>query len=207
MKRDVVYWGAMISVIGAMGCGSATEVVAPPAPEIPKFSCLANSQTFRLPESLRGSAFHLGSPDDSYEAISKTVPGGFAGVYLDTDRNVMTFVDTAAARRALGQIEQAFQSQAPFVPSVDFHKLSLRGARWTFAELAEWYRYIIPRVGGPDSGVSSSDIDEVANTISYGVIDETARKLLEHQLSALGVSCNLVTTHIQAYATAAVAGG
>jgi len=129
------------------------------------------------------------------------VPGGFAGIYLDTtnNRTVMTFVDTVAARRALGQIEQVWDSQSD-VPTVDFRTVELRGARWTFAELDEWYRYIEPRVFGPDSGVSSSDIDEVANTIAFGVIDETARKDLEHQLAALGVSCNLVTTHIQGYA-------
>lgn len=180
-------------------------MVAPLVPEIPKFSCLANSHTFRLPESLRSSlpTFSPRYPDDSYVNVSRTVPGGFAGIYQDTANNrpVMTFVDTATARRALGRVEQVWDSQSN-VPAVDFRKVELAGARWTFAELDEWYRYIDPRVLDADSGISSSDIDEVANTISFGVIDETARKLLENKLAALGVSCNLVTTHIQPYATA-----
>jgi len=84
---------------------------------------------------------------------------------------------------------------------VDVAKAEFRGARWTFVELDEWYRYIVPKIGQPGSGLSSTDIDERANTIAIGVIDETARKLLESQLASLNVSCNLVTTVIRAYAT------
>ncbi len=72
-------------------------------------------------------------------------------------------------------------------------------ARWTFAELDEWYRYITPKLLTLDSGISTSDIDEKANTISFGVIDEASRARLEARLSSLGVSCNLVTTVIQPY--------
>lgn len=189
-----------LSTVGA--CSSVTEVSAP-KPEVPKFTCLSNSATRRLPADLRATlpAFGSRQPDDAYVAISQSVPGGFAGVFFEDNHYVLTFVDPARANQARSEIQQAFESRG-FGPGMDVTTAEFRGARWTFAELDEWYRYIIPKLSGPGSGISSSDIDEKANTISFGVIDETARAQLEAQLTSLGVSCNLVTTRIQPYAIA-----
>jgi len=111
---------------------------------------------------------------------------------------VLTFTDPAKADAARAQISQAFVDHG--FTGLDVGKAEFRSARWTFAELDEWYRYITPKIGGTGSGVSFTDIDEKANTISIGVIDEASRTALESRLASLNVSCNLVTTVIRPYA-------
>jgi hypothetical protein len=157
-----------------------------------------------LPVELRATLPTFGSrmPDDAYVSIAQSVPGGFAGVFFEDNHFVLTFVDPAKANEARSEIQQAFASRGVGGSGMDVATAEIRGARWTFAELDEWFRYIIPKLSGPGSGISSWDIDEKANTISFGVIDETARAQLEARLAALGVSCNLVTTRIQPYAIA-----
>jgi hypothetical protein len=158
----------------------------------------------RLPESLRASlpTFGARAPDDAFVEISNSVPGGFAGVFVENEHLVLTFVDPATADHSRAQIAQAFVSRGFGGPGRDFAQAEIRGARWTFAELDEWYRYIVPKLAGPQLGISATDIDEKANTIAFGVIDEGSRAQLEAKLASLNVSCNLVTTKIQAYAQA-----
>jgi hypothetical protein len=155
----------------------------------------------RLPADLRTTLPTFGArrPDDEFVSISQSVPGGFAGVFFEEGHYFLTFVDPATANEARSEIQQAFTSRGF---GIDVTTAEIRGARWTFAELDEWFRYIIPKLVGPGSGISSIDIDEKANTISFGVIDETARGDLEAQLASIGVSCNLVTTQIRPYAIA-----
>jgi hypothetical protein len=192
MKTNLVRLSGFLAVSAVGACSSVTEA---PQFGVPKFTCLSNSATMRLPADLRATlpVFGLRRPDDAYVSISQSVPGGFAGVFFEGGHYVLTFVDPARANQARPEIQQAFTSRGF---GIDVGTAEFRGARWTFAELDEWYRYIIPKLSGPGSR-SSSDIDEKANTLSFGVIDETERAQLEAQLTSLGVSCNLVTTRIQ----------
>lgn len=199
-----------IALTSLCACSSVSDPAAKPdllaTAQAPKFTCLSRSATFRLPEDLRATLVRFGArtPDDAYVEISQSVPGGFAGVFIEDNHFVLTFVDPEAASAARPQIQQAFESRHLAGPNFNAANAEIRGARWTFAELDEWFRYMIQKgVGGPGSGVSFVDIDERANTVSFGVIDETSRNLLESQLASLNVSCNLVTTVIRAYAVAA----
>ena len=209
MKTHLVRCIALLTLTGAAACTSTTDVVKSTMDaEVPKFTCLDNTRTMRLPADLRATLptnFGFRLPDDEFVTISNSVPGGFAGVFIENDNHfVMTFVDPAAADQARPQIQQAFDALDYGIFRLDVAKAEFRPARWSFAELDEWYRYIIPKgVGGPGSGVSFTDIDEKANTLTFGVIDEAARARLESQLASLNVSCNLVTTVIQGYATIA----
>src|SRR5205807_3702661 len=165
--------------------------------------CLSNAATMRLPADRRATlpAFGPRQPRDAYVAISRSVPGGFAGVFREGNHFVLTFVDPARANRARPEIQQALASRGAGLPGMDVATAEFRSARWTFAELDEWYRYIISK--GLASDISSTAIEEQANTISIGVIDEAARAHVEARLAALGVSCNLITTVIQPSAFAA----
>lgn len=159
----------------------------------------------RLPAELRATlqVSAIRDQNDSYAEISRTAPGGFGGIFVDDNSHwVLLFVDPAAANNARDQVKEAFETLAfGGGPPVDWVRAEFRGARWSFAELDEWFRYIVPKIGQTGSGVSLMDIDEKANTINIGVIDETARRQLESQLASLNVSCNLVTTVIRGYAT------
>lgn len=200
MKSDLVRFLGVSALIGIGGCVSGTEPTTL-KPEVPKFTCLANSATMRLPADQRANlpAFGPRKPDDDFVAISQTVPGGFAGVFITEGTLVLTFVDPTAANANRQQITGAFASRG-YDFFADLSNAEYREARWTFAELDEWFRYIIPALSV--AGVSSLDIDEQANTVAFGVIDEDARTRLEARLASLGISCNLVTTVIQAYAEA-----
>lgn len=202
MKSKLVSSLCALSLALTGGCKSVTEPAAP-VPETPKFTCLSNSHTMRLPAELRPSLPTLGSrgQQDAYLAISKSVPGGFAGMVWETNHYVLTFVEPEKAQAARAEIEQALVTTRAVAPGTDLHTAEIRGGvRWTFVELDEWFRYILSqRPSVP--GVSSWGIDEGHNTIHFGVIDETARALLEEKLGAIGVSCNLVTTVIQPYAS------
>src|SRR5678815_2290008 len=95
------------------------------------------------------------------------------------------------------KIQPAFAKAGHSVPGFNVFAAEFRAARWTVAELDEWYRYIIPKLTGPEIGISSSDLDEKATTLAIGVINEASRAKLESRLTSLAVSCNLVTTEIQ----------
>lgn len=203
MKSGQVSSLFALSLVVLAGCKSATEPPAP-TPEVPKYTCLANSHTMRLPAELRGSLPSLGSQGlhDAFLAISQSVPGGFAGMVWETNHYVLTFVEPEKATAARGEIEQALVTYRAVASGTDLRTVEIRGGvRWTFVELDEWYRYILsqkPYI----SGLSSWGIDEGHNSIRFGVIDETARAKLEAKLASVGVSCNLVITVIQPYAMA-----
>jgi hypothetical protein len=203
MRQNLVRVFAGIALTTVGSCRSATGLAAP-VPQPPKFSCIANSATMRLPAELRASLPTLGSrgSEDAFVAISQIAPGGFAGLFLDRDRIVMSFVDTTLANRSCPEIQAAFKSVGYPMPGSNTATAEIRAARWTFVELDEWYRYIVPKLTERNSGISSSDIDEKANTVAFGIIDEVARAKLEARLASFGVSCNLVTTEIQPYAVA-----
>jgi len=140
--------------------------------------------------------------NDAYVSISKSVPGGFAALFWEDNHFVLTFVEPEKANQARAEIEQALVTRGAVAAGTNLKTAEFRGgARWTFAELDEWDRYIIPKLSGV-GGISSTSIDAVANAIRFGVIDETARAQVEARLASIGVSCNLVITVIQPYATA-----
>lgn len=210
MSTNPVRVLGLIALTALGACSSVSDPAARPdllaTAQAPKFTCLSRSATFRLPEDLRATLVRFGTrtPDDAYVEISQSVPGGFAGVFFEDNHFVLTFVEPEAANAARPQIQQAFDSRHLGGPNFSAATAEIRGARWTFAELDEWFRYMSQKdLFGPGSGVSFIDIDEKANTVAFGVVDETARNLLESRLASLNVSCNLVTTVIRAYPLAA----
>jgi hypothetical protein len=73
---------------------------------------------------------------------------------------------------------------------VDSADVSVVPARWDFAQLDEWRRYLDHRVG--TRGLVSLSTDPVANRIDYGVTTWAARFALGRRLRALRVPCGLV---------------
>lgn len=204
MKSNLVRLLCVLSLAGVGGCRSVTEPLAP-IPEVPKYSCLSNSATMRLPAELRATLPPSGPQGlhDAFLAISQAVPGGFAAMVWEENHYVLTFVEPEKAKLARGEIEQALVTYRAVSPGTDLKTVEIRGGvRWTFVELDEWYRYILTNGAFGVAGVSSSGIHDSANSILFGVVDEAARARLEAKLASLGVSCNLVTTVIQPYATA-----
>jgi len=69
------------------------------------------------------------------------MPGGFGGVIYDAAHMpILMLTDTAqasAAKRALAD-------------KIDFpvQQATVRQVRWNFAQLVDWFNYLLPRLGG-----------------------------------------------------------
>ena len=72
----------------------------------------------------------------------------------------------------------------------------MRAARWNFQQLAEWFRYFQINVEF-SPGMTSADIDEAKNRITFGVQDAATRTAVEQKLSKMDVPCYLVGLVIQ----------
>jgi hypothetical protein len=131
-------------------------------------------------------------PDDQWADLALRVPGGFAGVIYSDGKPVLFLTDPSKAAQA----KQALASQ---LGSFDVTNAIVRQARWDFAQLVDWNRYISsrPELSIRDIAWSSSDRDESINRLHYGVVDEASRTRLIEVLSALNVPCDLAVIDIE----------
>jgi hypothetical protein len=140
--------------------------------------------------------------DDHAAELARRVPGGYGGLYVEYDpplqpdgairfetrRAVVFLVDTAqreAALRALSSIT-THPEQLP----LNVVGARTRPARWSFAELYDWYGTLL--TAAFRAGAVTSDIDEKENRIVFGVQDARGRRRLEQQLARLELPCFLV---------------
>lgn len=134
--------------------------------------------------------------DDHTASLARQVPGGYGGLYWEYDppltpggprpetrRLIVSLVDTT--RR-----EAALRALASERPDLDLLRATIKPARWSFAELYDWYGWLLPRA--VREGVVTTDIDEVENRIVFGVEHAEGRRLLERQLAGLGLPCFLI---------------
>ena len=126
-------------------------------------------------------------PDDRWANIASTVPGGFAGIYLDEGKPILAL--TQPEREA-----EAKAALATLMPWFDIAGATVRPARWTFAQLFDWYEYL---ASVPKPGLVSADKDELLNRVNYGVRDATSLLALARTLQQLGIPCDLVVIRIE----------
>src|ERR1051325_9729558 len=73
-------------------------------------------------------------------ALARTIPGGFAGVYVASDgRTVVLLTDTSQARVALPALVPPLH--AMYGATISFDNPAIQPATWNFAQLYAWYRY------------------------------------------------------------------
>jgi hypothetical protein len=184
------------------GCGDGAvdpgiqEPGAPPiAAALPACQGPATSLSATLAAQLRSGGFR--TVDDVFADLSRQVPGGFAGVVYDRPSNAWRGTRPTTGGPVLlltnpSQAAAAKSALAPALPHFDVAGAEVRPARWTFAQLYDWYRYLGQQSIWSGSNVTMSDIDEVNNRIEVGVRDEQARTTLKAQLSSMGLPCDLV---------------
>lgn len=143
--------------------------------------------------------------DEQLVELAERVPG-FGGVYHDyaTGRVIVHLKDlsqASAARKAVG----AFLTRRPLLPGVgepkaDVPRASRRRPTMAFAkaehdfrDLARWRRQL--EEAGRDLW-TMSDIDDIANRVLIGVIDEAARVELSDALEGLGIPRGAVTIRV-----------
>src|SRR3954465_14225613 len=77
-------------------------------------------------------------PDDHWADLAERIPGGFAGVLYADGKPVLMLTrpdEAIGAKKAL--------SSDPTFNGFDVEGAELRKARWDFAQLVDWYRYLV----------------------------------------------------------------
>lgn len=132
-----------------------------------------------------GDAAARGTIDDHLAALARRVPGGFAGVFYDQGRPVLLLTDPSRAADAKAAL-------ASELPGFEIAAAEARAARWTFAQLYDWYGYLRRRGVWGAAAVTLTDIDERANRLYLGAADRAERDRLADWLAALELPCDLV---------------
>ena len=159
--------------------------------------CAAGAPIRLAPERPERAEGQVRTRDDRTASLSRQVPGGYGGWYLEydppltpggprrpeTQRVVVSLVDTT-------EREAALRALASERPDLNLLRATIRPARWSFAELYDWYGWLLARA--VRDGVVTTDINEVENRIVFGVEDAEGRRLLERRLAALGLPCFLI---------------
>jgi hypothetical protein len=213
-------WYAQIVLIGILPYACARPATRAPtepprAPVIPPHdaswaklsrTCPNDAPVRLAPErfALTPGSFH--TPDHETAELSRQVPGGYGGLFIgydpptppgararpETQHVVVFLVDTTQRDAALRAIASA---TPPHQRSLNISGARIRPARWSFAELYDWYEVFLSRLGMPE-GVTITDIQEMENRIVFGVEDAVARERLERQLLPLDLPCFLLGVRI-----------
>ncbi len=195
---------AATSLLGACGpegpSGPATPAGRPAARPAAARVAACDGPAFVLPAALAAALPPLpdaadpaprATIDDRMAALSRRVPGGFAGVFYDGDQPVLLL--TAPAQAA-----EAKRALAPALASFPVADAAVRQARWDYGPLYDWYRHLRGQgVAAGNHDVISTDLDESENRLHFGVPDAAARDRLAARLTALGVPCDLVLVSIE----------
>jgi len=127
-------------------------------------------------------------PDNQWADLATTVPGGFAGAFYDSAHTpILMLTDPAQAAAA----KQALAGHLGFLPQY----ATVRQARWNFAQLVDWFNYIVPRLGVP----VTADKDEAINRIHFGVTSVEARDRVVAALAQLPLPCDLVVVDLNGF--------
>jgi hypothetical protein len=186
----------------AAACGSDTDPFSPtvvPAGEtdpswaVTGKTCSPTSRAYSVPRARLDSAPPLThgpirTVDDDWSDLARDIPGGFAGIIVESNVPVVFLADTTEKQGAFA----ALQARNTF--GFNFSTARARAARWNFTQLAEWFRYF--QVTPVMNLWISADIDEAQNRIEFGVRDSAGLSTLNSALSRLDVPCYLVATRV-----------
>lgn len=170
--------------------------------------CSPDASAPSLPDAQRDSLPPAGhwTVDEKWAEIARQVPGGFAGYYLEPSPKPAGADRPASWQRAVIRLvhperrDEAVRALEPLLKAmygdewVDLSDALVVSARWNWAQLFDWYRYLDARLDRAD--LKFSDIQETHNRIEYGVPDAAARVRFERQLAALGAPCFLIAVEI-----------
>lgn len=129
--------------------------------------------------------FSPGNPNYEWAEVARRAPGGWGGNYVRGVEAVILLVEPARVHAAVPVLRDA----GIWVPD----GVTVEPARWDFAQLFDWNRYVTGRMGPRwVDGVNAVGIDQRSNRIRYGVVDDAARVRLEAFLTTLDLPCGLV---------------
>lgn len=139
--------------------------------------------------------------DDDWARIARTIPGGFAGVVIDTATGNPTILLTDTTQEAAAKVALA-PILAQINPYFDVAHAGARPARWNADQLLNWYHYLLAAPiwhGQPlwtAANITSTDINEDINRISFGTLDATSQTEFASRLQSLDLPCDLVVVAV-----------
>jgi hypothetical protein len=193
MKRAFRLIPKLTLIAVATACSAVTQpdksTLKPAFTKIPDCNGPATSLSPAIAASLPPRTGNM-MPDDKWADLAAQVPGGFAGLLYVDSKPVLMLTDpsqSAAAKQAL----------APSFPTFNVNAAEVRQARWDFAQLVNWYDYLLTRTQiWQTEGITTGDKDEAINRIRYGVVDVAARDRLVHALGGIELPCDLIAIEI-----------
>lgn len=125
-------------------------------------------------------------PDDRWADLATTVPGGFGGIFYDSAHTpILMLTEPAQASAA----KQALFGKLGFPTE----RATVRQARWNFAQLVDWYNYVLPRLGEVPV---LADKDESLNRIVFSVTSVELRDRVVAALAQLPLPCDLIVVDL-----------
>jgi hypothetical protein len=125
--------------------------------------------------------------DGQLAAVARRVPGGFAGAWIGPGgRFTIGLVDTTQREAALAALHTD-----PLMPWPVPLDAAVVPARWNFAQLVDWDRYLTPVLVAEPEFVGV-DRSELANRVVLGVKTAAGRDRLTAALRAAGAPCGLI---------------
>jgi hypothetical protein len=142
--------------------------------------------------------------------VSRTVPGGFAGIRRlpATGQIAILLTDTSHTEDVRIALREVARSQPSSLASAgdNIARAPAIQAKWTLAELYDWLWYLestLPAVvqafGG---GYTSSGVDDDANHVFFDAPDTVTHAGLMRALASLSLPCDLVSSDVRPYSTA-----
>ena len=181
------FLAAAISIALA-GCGTSHTSGVPTLTVAPIRLAQCEGPASSLPDSLaRNLPRRTGrmNPDDRWADLATTVPGGFAGVFYDSAHTPILMLRERAHAVAA---KQALAGKISF----PLEQATVRQARWDFAQLVDWFNYLLPQLGVP----VTADKDEALNRVRFSVTSVELRDRVISALARLPLPCDLIVVDL-----------
>jgi hypothetical protein len=148
-------------------------------------------------------------------SLSRTVPGGYAGLErrLESQDVRIQLTDTTRVELVRRALLELFAG-SPYVPAAMAAQIAAAPpvqVRWSLAELYDWYGFLddtlprsVPRITGT---FSMSGVDDMTNRVFYAASDSASQTSLIEALRKLALPCDLVVTEVAALSPADGPGG
>ena len=140
MKRNFLMIAGALLLTGACHQQRITSTSVAPQGAVRVADCVGPATS--LPDSLaarlppRTGRMH---PDDQWADIARTTPGGFAGSIRDSTHRLILMLTKP---ELTGEAKAALADRLPF----PFESATVRQVRWDFAQLVDWFNYLLPRI-------------------------------------------------------------
>ena len=161
------------------------------APDSPAVSISA-AQRAASPPFSHGSSR---TSDDDWADAARAIPGGVGGYFTVNTVPTMFLVDINQKSSAIALLTGRNLGPVGVAPN----SISIVRGRWDFAQLADWYgymlQYIPPNLSVRDGFILLYDINEAENRIVVEVNTQADRTAVENALRPLNLPCYLAAIH------------